>query len=116
MTKKASDAPWHPRDKLKLEAMRANGHSTSEIARILKRSHSAIACMAKVMSLPRPSLRRTCAASPVRTSELGKPLDLGEGDARYVAACLDQGGFASMTQLGDGRVIFGHAGEAWVQP
>ena len=44
------------------------------------------------------------------------PFDLGAGDALYIAACMDQGGFASSVRLNDGRVIFGHRGKAWAQP
>ena len=44
------------------------------------------------------------------------PFDLGAGDALYIAACMEQGGFASSVLLNDGRVIFGHRGKAWVQP
>ena len=44
------------------------------------------------------------------------PFDLGAGDALYIAACMDQGGFSSSVCLNDGRVIFGHRGKAWVQP
>lgn len=116
MTKKATDAPWLPRDKLKLEAMRANGHTTSEIARVLNRSQGSILSMATVLALPRPALRRTSSIAQLRTSELGKPLDLGEGDQRYVDAVLRAGAFASMARLNDGRVIFGHAGKSWVRP
>lgn len=35
----------------------------------------------------------------------GKPLDLGEGDARYVKACRAQGGFHYTTRLPDGRLV-----------
>lgn len=51
----------------------------------------------------------------LRTSELGRPLDLGPGDDRYVDHCLERGGFASFVRHA-GRILFGHGGRVWMQP
>ena len=39
----------------------------------------------------------------VRTAELGKPLELGPGDQRYVDAVLRAGGFRYLIKLPNGK-------------
>lgn len=54
----------------------------------------------------RPYNRRSSPeAVGLRTSELGKPLDLGPGDDRYVRAVMAQGGFLYRTRLPDGTTV-----------
>lgn len=58
------------------------------------------------MSDHRPYRRRSSPeAVSLRTSELGKPLELGPGDDRYVKAVMKAGGFHYTTRLADGRLV-----------
>ena len=65
----------------------------------------------------RPYNRRaSLAAVAVRGEQAGKPLELGPGDPRYVAACIKLGGFASAARTETGRLVFVWAGQSWMQP
>jgi hypothetical protein len=58
------------------------------------------------MSDHRPYRRRSSPEDVgLRTSELGRPLDLGPGDDRYVREVLKLGGFHYVTKLPDGRYV-----------
>lgn len=100
--------PFTPEEDQTLRTMLAAGRSRTEISAALKRSKSSLGsriCKLQLSDAKKVvyTFRRDLGA--VRTSELGKPLTLGPGDARYVAACKAAGGFHYTTRLADGRLV-----------
>lgn len=111
--------PFTAEENATILQMLAAGKSQSAICEALGRGKSSV--HSRIEKLRRsghfnPTYVRREDLEPARTCELKAPLSLGSGDARYIALCLAQGGFASCTQLDTGRFVFGHAGKAWVQP
>lgn len=114
--------PWMPHEIGTLRARVAKGGRRKEIcqdvSKMIGRSPKAVHTKMFVEGMRDDSERRLHSSLRGTNGPTagGPPLDLGAGDARYVHLCMDLGSFASMTRLNDGRVIFGHAGKAWVQP
>lgn len=111
--------PYTPDEDAIIRGMLAQGKPRNEIAKTLNRSGSSLGSRMTKLGLSeakRPNYTHRRDLGALRTCELVPALILGAGDDRYVAACLAGGGFSSMTQMSDGRVVFGHAGKAWVQP
>lgn len=111
---------WTEEEDAILRGTLAQGGTRASVAKTLNRSVGSVdsrACKLGLAKNPRnyigPMFKTSLGA--LRTAELGKPLDLGEGDYRYIQACLNAGGFASSTRV-KGKIVFGHAGKAWVQP
>ena len=108
MTAWRTGSRFTPDEDAILKGMLAAGKTRREIQKTLNRSKSSVE--SRIVKL-----RPTIAAArpytyrhnlpPVRTCEAGKPLDLGAGDERYVAACLAQGGFHYTIRLPDGRLV-----------
>ena len=111
--------PYTPDEDTIIRGMLAAGKPRNEIAKTLNRSGSSLGSRMTKLGLSEAKRftythRRDLGA--LRTCELVPALTLGAGDDRYIEACMRQGGFASATQLSDGRMVFGHAGKVWVQP
>lgn len=104
---------WEPWEDMQLRKFHADGLGWSKIALNMSRTIGAVESRARKLKLIKaraPYRDRNGSYMPA-----GVALDLGEGDYRYIAACLEAGGFASSTRIA-GKIVFGHAGKAWVQP
>lgn len=91
-----------------LKGMLKAGKTRREIQKTLNRSKSSVESRIVKLRLqigPARAYTYRSDLPPVRACEVGKPLDLGEGDARYVRACLAQGGFRYRAILPDGTTV-----------
>ena len=114
--------PWMPHELGKLRDRVAMGGRRKEICfdvskqtgRSPKAVHTKMYVEGLVADNDKNPIRKI--VSDGQSRDGSAPLDLGAGDLRYVSKLMGLGGFASFVRLNDGRVIFGHAGKAWVQP
>ena len=97
---------WEPEEDRILRRMKDEGKGRDLIARELNRSPGSVESrMRKLHMVKGKSSSRAWSERNAATGPAGKPLDLGQGDDRYVAACLAQGGFYYTTRLPDGRLV-----------
>lgn len=104
---------WEHWEDMLLCKRRWDGDGFSKIALELNRTLGSVESRARKLKLINGRVRYGRAADSY--IQAGVPLDLGEGDFRYVERLMDLGGFASSTRIA-GKIVFGHAGKAWVQP
>lgn len=97
---------WEPEEDMALRRLHAAGVSWVEIARQHGRTVGSVESRARKLKLTkgrsssRPWSERRAGYGPP-----GVPLDLGPGDARYVALCLAQGGFVRRVELPSGQIV-----------
>ena len=108
MPRHANTTPrnWEPEEDRILRRMKDEGKGRDLIARELNRSPGSVESrMRKLHMVKGKSSSRAWSERNAMTGPAGRPLDLGEGDARYVKACRAQGGFHYTTRLPDGRLV-----------
>ncbi len=104
---------WEPREDMRLRKLHSEGNGFSKIALEMNRTIGSVESRARKLKLVKG--RVYYGRSADSDIQAGAPLELGEGDYRYVERLMEFGGFASSTRVG-GKIVFGHAGKAWVQP
>lgn len=104
---------WEPREDMRLRKLHSEGNGFSKIALALNRTLGSIESRARKLKLVKGRVHYGRASDSY--IQAGVPLELGEGDYRYVEKLMELGGFASSTRI-NGKTVFGHAGKAWVQP
>lgn len=104
---------WEPREDMRLRKLHSEGNGFSKIALEMNRTIGSVESRARKLKLVKG--RVYYGRSADSDIQAGAPLELGEGDYRYVERLMEFGGFASSTRIA-GKIVFGHAGKAWVQP
>lgn len=113
MSWKPDPRAWDWAEDRYLTANHGTGLGWSKMALHLNRTVGSVESRARKLGLVKRKAPHR--ENPGSYMPAGVPLELGEGDQLYIDACMKAGGFASSVRHA-GKIVFGHAGKAWVQP